>query len=171
MHVAAGGSLPRVPSLVAFAAIVAGVCWLASGARWSGPRLLAALAAAQAGFHLSFMALTTPAMDGAAGMSLSASAPGAAMAGMHGGCAMSWSMLAAHAVAAVVSALLLSRGEALLWSVLVAVGAAGVPVTASPRSAASHPRAVPRWHQHQPSIRQWVAGAVSRRGPPFAVLA
>jgi hypothetical protein len=93
-HLAAGGSLPGgVPTaLVATGAI--GICWWLSDRRWTQPRLFGVLLVVQSAMHL---ALTAPG------------------AGEHGSLAL---MLAAHAVATVMTARLLLSGEAWVWELL-----------------------------------------------------
>lgn len=106
-HVAGGGSvLPTRPLLVLFAALVAGSVAL-SGRRWTLNPLLAVLLGTQVVFHVAFAGAT----HHLAGLDHQ-------MMGAHN---PSWRMTGAHVAAAVLTALLLRRGETWCWQLAALV--------------------------------------------------
>ncbi len=117
-HVLGGGDAVSPAVAAALALVVAGTV-VASARRWTVPRLLAALVAAQPAVH-GVLWLTSPA--GAADPRLAAVDPTSHPAHGHGG--LDGRMLLAHAAAVVVAALVLGALEACalsLWSLAHAV--------------------------------------------------
>ncbi len=132
-HVLAGGSALSPAVLAALLLVVAG-CVVASGRRWTPPRLLLALVAAQPAVH-GVHWLPTP--TGSTDPRMTAMGPGHAGHPGHGGAVIDLQMVVAHAAAVVAAALILLALEGLalsLWTlvhtaVLVTRGAV-VPVLA-----------------------------------------
>ncbi len=158
-HVLGGGDAVSPAVAAALALVVAGTV-VASARRWTVPRLLAALVAAQPAVH-GVLWLTSPA--GAADPRLAAVDPTSHPAHGHGG--LDGRMLLAHAAAVVVAALVLGALEACalsLWSLAHAVRLAtsgatvpapvGLAVTARSAGAAG--------------TGLVVVGRRPRRGPP-----
>jgi hypothetical protein len=119
-HVMAGGSA-LTPSVVAALALVVAGAVLASQHRWTLPRLLVALAAAQPAVH-GVLWLSSP--TGSSDPRLTAVGPAAGANGSHAAVGLDLRMLVAHAMALLVSAVVLLALEACalsLWSLLHAV--------------------------------------------------
>lgn len=117
-HVLVGGDAVSPAVVAALALVVAGTV-VASAQRWTVPRLLVALVAAQPAVH-GVLWLTSP--TGAADPRLAATDPTSHPVHAHGG--VDGRMLLAHAAAVVVAALLLAALEACaltLWSLTHAV--------------------------------------------------
>lgn len=175
-HVLGGGTLPVAPVLVLLAALVNVPVTLLAGRRLGLRTLLALLAAGQWGLHHAFAWFATaPACTGGSGHHgaghlhhgstvVASCLPGdGSLAPVHSG---GWElpMLAAHALAIVLTASALSRGEDALW-LLVAwlrplVEVPGVPVPAAPAPRLQAIRALP-------VLRTRRAARANRlRGPP-----
>lgn len=178
-HVVAGGVLPGPWLLLGLSALVLCGALLLAGRRMSAPVLLAVLGAGQVGLHQVFCWLgveTVPVHAPSGADHLLAGHDPGLSAGWstgvvpdvaHAGAATSAdaSMTVAHVLATVACALVLARGESLLWrlwtwwqpvrAVVVAVLRLPVPPRVPPVPAAPAPR---------PSFV--VARRVPRRGPP-----
>jgi len=115
-HVAGGGGLPSM-TILAILAIPVSMAAMAVTARRCRPvLLLASMAGTQVLLHETLKALTAQVPGDMAGQMSTASAMGGHAMAHAGG----WSvaMTAAHVVATVVTALLLSRGEQALWQLV-----------------------------------------------------
>jgi hypothetical protein len=141
-HALEGGTAPAVPVIAALAVLAVLVSVTLSRARWSLPSLLVVLTAAQVFFHLA-LAGQAPAED------------------------VSWSMLAAHSIAAFLTACLLRRGEDACWWLADclarparAVRAASVVVSATVAMPGVVHRTNRRW-------TRCLVHAAPRRGPPL----
>ncbi|WP_138444868.1 hypothetical protein [Sinomonas susongensis] len=170
-HVAGGGILPDPLIVAGILALVALAVMTLTGRKIRPWLMLAVLGTGQFGLHEVFGALSDSASAPSA-LSPSAehvhvlaalSAPGIP-GHLHGG-SNSTSMLVAHAIATVLTALLLARGEAALWALLawlrplvrLLVAASPLP---RPTAPAFTEEALPRaWR----SLR-----LPARRGPPSA---
>jgi hypothetical protein len=135
-HVTAGGTMTSTAVVATFAGSAA-IAWLLSARRVTPGQLVGLLLLCQVAVHLG---------------------------GSADEMAMTWTMLAAHTLATAVSALLLARGEALVWRLAERVGRV--------RTATLRPAPVPRLHaptpaDHARSLRD-VRLTHSRveRGPP-----
>lgn len=102
-HVAGGGVIPTSTALAAFGGATL-IAWLLSSHRLTGGQLVGLLVLCQVGVHL-----------GSATSSMSMSAP----------------MVATHVLATAASAILLMRGEALVWQVTERLGLRAVPMLAA----------------------------------------
>ncbi len=179
-HVAAGGLAPRPLGLAGLALGTAYACSWVARRRLSLPAIAALLATGQWLLHHAFKALEAPACapvaahtDHAghvAGHAAGCAAPAdaaAALAASHAA-VPSWAMLAAHAVATAVTALVLATGERAIWA-LCALFAALLPVL--PRHVARVVPATPRAPAAAvlPRPRRVLLLRTSpRRGPPAA---
>jgi len=171
-HAAAGGHLPDPLVLAALAAFTLAGTLVAARARFTVPRLVGVLGAAQAGLHVALdtlghaAAACVPAGAATAGhgghgtvvCTGSAAVPDAAASVAGTGGAGAW-MVVAHAVATLVLAVVLARGERALERLLawltprvlaptaVAAGPARparvLPTAELPRLAARHPGTAP----------------------------
>ncbi len=112
-HVLAGGRPPAPTDLALLLAAAWAVATALGGRRWGLPSLLAVLAGAQVVLHVG-LAGATPVGAAGAGRAM------AGMAGMagSGGAAHGPWMLLAHLAAALLTAVLLRRGEDWLWALL-----------------------------------------------------
>ena len=161
-HLAAGGTAPPPEQLVLAVLAVLVVSLALSARRWTIGPLLAVLLGSQALFHVAFS--------------------GAGAAHVHGGQhemsasgmpAHSWLlMLLGHGVAALLTALLLRRGEDWLWGLVALLARAWrvVRVAAEERVAAPCTRAIFR-PGDLPAVLDLLEHAVARRGPPERVFA
>ena len=158
-HVAGGGDPLAARELVVPVAFSAVLCVMLSRRRLSFLALLTALGGSQLGFHLWFQ------LGHLLASHAHASTSPMGMGQMHGGPGL---MIAAHAVAATVSAALLLAGENGLWDLLALLAhrlwvAVSIFVAAPARS---WPALVPV-AAHAASWTSRLAGSVqSRRGPP-----
>jgi hypothetical protein len=138
-HLAGGGAIPTETALIAFvgAALIA---WILSARRVTGGQLVGLLVLCQVGVHF-----------------------GSSASSMN----MSTVMLATHVVATIVSALLLTRGEALVWHLAERLGLRAVPALLDVRLV---PAARPLGPVHRSRSLTNVLLAHSRveRGPPIA---
>ncbi len=135
-HVLGGGQAPGAVGLGVIGLALAGPVWWAAGRRLGTGPLAALLGAAQVFVHLSLMAMA-PTSGGSATVHVHGGLPpgmatglpdAAAPMAMHHG--LGGTMLLAHTVATVVTALVLARGEAALWH--VRPGAAATPARRGP---------------------------------------
>lgn len=164
-HTLGGGSAPAPLLILAVTTLLTPLSALLVGARRSRGRVALAVLIAQGAFHVVFQVLGSPSGSGAAsalghshhvdlsllGPASAATAPGALM-------------LLAHAVAAVLTTLLVWHGEGLLRAVARWVEALLLRAVAFASS--DHPRPRPLRSLPLLSIDAAVAAAVSRRGPP-----
>jgi hypothetical protein len=177
-HVAAGGSSPGAGALALLAVLTGLGSTLVTGWRLRPVALVATLGVAQVALHEALMWLSAPqpslcagampcgsAMPGMPGMLSAPGMPG--MPGLHtppahGSSAL---MLAAHAAATVLLALLLSVGERALWFLATLLR----PVLCAwPEPPAMPPSTLVRTHSHvaRTGPLPFVSGGTGRRGPP-----
>lgn len=157
-HVAAGGAAPPAGQLTLAVLAVLVVSRALSVRRWTVGPLLAVLVGSQALFHVAFSGAGA-AMHVHGGQHVASGSPMPGHSGLP--------MLVGHTVAALVTALLLRRGEDWLWS-LVALLARGwrvVRVAAEGPVAAAGARAMSR-SGDVPALLHLLEHAVARRGPP-----
>lgn len=165
-HLLAGGHPQVSGPMLLLMALAAGACTLLSDRQWSLPRLLVALAAVQLGVHeamglqMSHAAAPAPAAIQLAGRLTHAGVPASATAGPGG-----WVMLAAHAAAALATAWLLRRAEALFWRVVQRLRPRPLWPTGTAPLDLSRPAPAPRAHT---AVRRTLplTGSLARRGPP-----
>ena len=177
-HTLAGGGAPPPVLVLAIAVLAAPVAVVLVGRRPSRVRTGMAVLASQVVFHVAFAvagslgAETMPAGH-AHGAMIAASMPGMPMLGMtmpgmtmHPGAGMDAdaSMLIAHAVAAVVTVIMVSYGERMLRAIARGLSRylpplwQGTPLRSeAPRTATARPPA---------PLRPLFSSEVSRRGPP-----
>ncbi|WOF22087.1 hypothetical protein N8K70_11940 [Microbacterium betulae] len=153
-HTLGGGAAPAPLLVLAMAALLTPPAVVLMGRRTSLPRLVATVLTSQAAFHLTFVALGAPVSrpassppsahvhDLAAPSALGSSSSAAVLAGQAGA-----AMMAAHAVSALATIVLLRRGEHALraiasWAVAVARRAAD-PAPVLPSAPPSLPAAAP----------------------------
>jgi hypothetical protein len=176
-HTAAGGAAPSPGPLAVTALVAVTVAIALSGRRWTIVPLLTMLLGGQVLFHVAFAAPASSAVFGGsmghAGMG-SASGAAAPVAGAMTGMAMSshpgWLMVGGHLLAAVLSALVLRRGEEWSWRLLDLV-------TGPMRGATLEllPLPGPQRRPVQPTRTRPVrrsrllSDVASRRGPPPAL--
>jgi len=181
-HVVAGGALPSVMVLAVLALPLTMSAVILTGRRCGPLLLLGSLAAAQVLLHEALMRLSfhdsgemlaaaagaqpgatgfvAGSMSGHSGSAMEAAVGGVALAGADG---WSASMMAVHALATVVTALLLARGEQALWQ-LVARLLPRLPCI--PRLLSCGPRRPPVLLS-VPVLRPClVSGGSGLRGPP-----
>lgn len=155
-HTWAGGSLPALPWLVGLAALVFLASLRVVTGRAPMGRMVLGLAVAQLALHLLLAALAPAAGGGPQGHH------GHAAATATGGWELSWQMVAAHAISAVVTACVWRARRRLMdvvvsWPTLAAAQPAAPRLLASGGSAAS-------------LQTRWFLLATPRRGPPWAVV-
>jgi hypothetical protein len=141
-HALEGGPAPAVLVIAVLAVLAVLVSVALSRARWSLPALLAVLTAAQLLFHLALVG-QAPAAEG-----------------------VSLSTLAAHSIAALLTACLLRRGEDACWWLVDCLARPGRAVRAL-SVVVSATVAVP-WVVHRTNRRwgRYLVHAAPRRGPP-----
>ena len=176
-HLVGGGTLPAVGVLLAMAGLVL-LSVAVSGRRCRFPLLVVLLGVEQGALHLLFGAASSAAMcmpggsmptghaldtghAGAAGPGLTSGAALQACAQEHA-MTMGWLMIAAHAVATVLVAWLLARGEAWWWRTVAAFARI---VTARPTRRRARPAQVTA-RTSLVVVRVALATA-SPRGPPL----
>ena len=156
-HVLVSGMTPTTSSL-AVATVIAVVVGIAmSGRRWRLPSLLAVLAAAQLSFHvlLGGTPHTMPGMHGATGS---------------GDPHHPVLMVVGHALAVVVSATLLERGEDWCWQ-LVELLTRPIRLTRLvPLVARAEPSVINEWTSPVGRRQAWLS-SLRHRGPPLAYVA
>jgi hypothetical protein len=104
-HVSGGGSLPTLPASFALLSLAATGSIALSGRRWTFAELLTLLLGAQVFFHVAFGNHAT-----------------SVGAHSHAAHSLSFSMVAAHTLAAVAAALVLRRAETWCWQVTAFLG-------------------------------------------------
>lgn len=150
-HGLAGGGTPPVHVLVGLGVGLAATCTWRSGRRWRFPGLLTALLSAQAALH--------PVFDATATTSRTTAPP------------LQAAMVVAHLLAAVVLALLLTRGEDLLHSCVAVLRRRVAPhPPVGPLAVDRAPMRLPS-APFRPRPRVLSSGAVARRGPPSSATA
>jgi hypothetical protein len=161
-HLAAGGTTPAPGQLVLVVLAVLVVSLTLSARRWTVGPLLAVLLGSQALFHVAFSSAGAAHVHGGQHVAVASSMPG------HPGLLM----LVGHGVAALLTALLLRRGEDWLWGLvaLLARACRVVRVAAEEPVAAAHSRAMPRSGDVRATL-DLLEHAVARRGPPERVIA
>jgi hypothetical protein len=159
-HVLAEGGTPGAVPLAGLAVMAVLGAVAMSGQRWTLLPLLSVVALQSAVFHVAFDGLATGSMHHGHAAST------AVLATHHGG----WTMVVAHAVAALGTALLLRRGEDACWRMaeLVTRSWRAVPVLAglgpAPEAAPS-----PRFGRSDTSLRSLLlVDDAPRRGPPVS---
>jgi hypothetical protein len=163
-HVAAGGAAPPAGQLTLAVLALLVVSRALSVRRWTIGPLLAVLLGSQALFHVAFSGLSGAAVHAHGGQHVTGGTP---MPGHSGPL-----MLLGHSAAALLTALLLRRGEDWLWSLVALVtrawrvgrAMAEEPVAAVPAPAMSRSGDVP-------ALLHRLEHAVGRRGPPGLVTA
>ncbi len=161
-HTIGGGAAPHPLLIVALSVFLTPVAALLVGRRANIIRLGAAVVLAQTVFHVLFAALgatVTPTIAGRGHQHVMALGPvGEAVAPDAG-------MLAAHVVAAIITVLLLARGESILRSIARWVRAVlGVHL---PTIAHDWPVPAPTAGSLRVFVPGFLIGDVSRRGPPL----
>jgi len=166
-HCMAGGRPPTWTSVVCLALLLGTVSTWLSGVRWTFPRLLGLFAVAEVGMHAVLVG-TQPVMAHAGGghpHDHLSSAGGMAAEQATALLPLTPAMVTGHLVAAALTALLLSRGEALLGGVLDALALrlfrlldAAHAVFGGPQPVPAQVPAFPRQHAALDVRRQ--------RGPP-----
>jgi len=175
-HLAGGGRLPEPAILAALCALTVLPVAVLTRFRLSLPVLAGLLGAGQAWLHCAFHALSDPALPGApgtsghAGHTFSALVPasfGTATAAPAAG--NDWVMLATHAVATLVTALVLARGE----DTLSALAAWLRPLVQLPDAPSLQPPRLPSSCPAPAVLPVDRAGRrlPARRGPPVLVAA
>lgn len=162
-HVAAGGTAPPAGQLGLAILSVLVVSRALSVRRWTVGPLLAVLLGSQALFHVAFSGAGA-AMHVHGGPHVAGGSP---MPGHSGPL-----MLVGHSVAALLTALLLRRGEDWLWSLVALLARAWRVV----RAAAEEPMTAARTRAMSrsgdvPPLLDLLEHAVARRGPPELVTA
>jgi hypothetical protein len=156
-HLAAGGTAPPPGQLVLVVLAVLVVSRALSARRWTIGPLLAVLLGSQALFHVAFSGAGAGHVHGGLQVAGESAMPG------HSGVLM----LVGHGVAALLTALLLRRGEDWLWGLVALLARAWrvVRVAAEEPVAAARSRAMPR-SSDLPAVLDLLEHAVARRGPP-----
>jgi hypothetical protein len=181
-HVGAGGRMPPLLALLTSVVVLGCLSAVATGRRIGRPPLVVGLGATQLGLHLWFSATSLPGC-GMAGTPLTGhvhaiasdclTGVGAAPAGAD---AMSMAtattlasvlMLAAHALAVLVTGLLLAHGEDLLWRLAAELRHA-LPRFAGASTPVARRSGAPVVTLASPRGRSAV-GRVLRRGPPVSL--
>ncbi len=178
-HLFAGGQLPAPGILLAFLALTALVCTAATRLKLGFPAVAALLGAGQLVLHGSFTAFSGAAAGSSDGTAvhhgpagLPASIPAASLEHVqaHGpDPTLALLMLAGHAAATLLSALLLAKGEDALWTLaawLRPLVQLPSPIAPDAGAAPAVPGLVPGlclvpWRNQRPDCR---------RGPPAAVV-
>lgn len=154
---ASGGGLPPLLLTLGLATLVGVLAVAASARRWTGPRLLVVLLAAQWLFHTVFGSATP------AGHIQHTAAHTTAPTADHVS-TMSWSMVAAHVAAALLTAALLRRGERWVGCLVDALALRVVRLQVQLPSHASLVRRVV--HSVTIPVQRLDEAAWSLRGPP-----
>jgi hypothetical protein len=156
-HLAAGGTSPPPGQLVLVVLAVLVVSRALSARRWTIGPLLAVLLGSQALFHVAFSGAGAGHVHGGQKVAGESAMPG------HSGVLM----LVGHGVAALLTALLLRRGEDWLWGLVALLARAWrvVRVAAEEPVAAARSRAMPR-SSDVPAVLDLLEHAVAPRGPP-----
>lgn len=165
-HAVGGGSAPpAMPLAILITGAVLGSVGL-SGRRWTLGLLLGVLLTAQGAFHVAFGPAATAPTTGSTPSWHSGSAGHVAVAHQLG-----WGMVGAHLVAALLTALLLRRGETWCWrlAALIASPMRTAQLLAAPVAVPPVPSAV--GVDHGPMVRpaSRLVHSQARRGPPPAL--
>lgn len=155
-HVLGAGSAPGPLPLTGLISVAVLVAVALSGVRWRLTSLLAVLLGAQVVFHIAFAAAHGhPAASGHAAHLSAAGGPGGRM-------------LAVHALAAVVTAALLRRGEDVCWQLAAAVirPARIARLLVTTAVAEQLPRFGAGIHHARSMVSELLVDAAPRRGPP-----
>lgn len=160
-HLTTGGALPRPSTLFPLLLVVLIVSLGLAGRRWTIGPLLAMLFGAQALFHVAAEAGATAHVHGQ-------HVDAASMGGQP-----SAAMTAAHATAALVTALLLRRGDAWVWRLaeLVARAWRVARIVVEQRSSQTASGLGTSTSADLPAALQRLEHTVDRRGPPRRVAA
>ena len=178
-HTLAGGQLPPPGILLALLALTGLAATTATRLKLNLPALAVILGAGQLVLHEAFTAFSGPALDGSASGTAADAAPVPLSLGADSTLAasgpelqlslLSLLMLAGHALATLLCAALLARGEDALWSLAAWLR----PLLRLPAAVAPDAVAVP-------AVTGWLAEAAPlpwrnlrrdcRRGPPAAVV-
>lgn len=153
-HVLEGGGVPGRPAVLLLVLLAAAACTALSDREWSFGRLLVALGGVELLVHLAM----------AAGHGAAASPSGLTAAGPSG-----WTMLGAHAAAALLSAWGLRHGESLYWRVCDHLNRRPLPRVRSGPVVGSPPLLAHREPVTPTSVLH-LRDALSRRGPPALVV-
>ena len=161
-HVAAGGTTPPSGQLALAILAVLVVSLALSARRWTIGPLLAVLLGSQALFHVAFSGAGAAHVHGGQHVGGASSMPG-----------HPWLlMLVGHGVAALMTALLLRRGEDWLWGLVALLARAWRVARVAPEGpvGASRTLAMSRSGDVQ-TVLDLLEHAVARRGPPECVIA
>jgi hypothetical protein len=173
-HVLAGGQAPSVLALLVLSVPIGCACVLVTGRQVGLLRIGTVLGVTQVVLHEAFLSLAQSACAPAGtsihahGQSMAA-ACGTATAGPMHMAAPTWSMLAAHALAAAAVGLLLRQGERLLWAVVSWLAPAPPLHSALLLPAAGLRPGAPAVRRSARSVA--IPGGVGLRGPPAGRLA
>lgn len=170
-HVLAGGQLPALPIMAALAAVIALSAVLLAGRKMTAPTLAAYLSASQLALHQGFTTLSysssslpgAPAHHGITHGSAAATVPEGAVPYGHLAADAGSAMTIAHAVATLVTALFLARGEDALWALVDLLRPLGGAVQAAAFPPALRIVFTPATDA---GPREAVLGEVPARGPP-----
>lgn len=164
-HTLGGGAAPHPLLVLAVSTLLTPLCAILVGVRRSRLRVAVAVLVSQALFHLLFDALGSPTGSGPSGatghahhLDLALLGPVAPVEDLDAG------MLFAHAVAAVLTTLLIWHGDALVR--VVARWVQALLLRAAIRVSADHRRPVPLRSVLLPPFHPAISVGVSRRGPP-----
>ena len=152
-HALAGGGVPARPAVLLVVLLAAAACTALSDREWSYGRLLVALGGVELLVHL--------AMAAGHGAMPAVGAPGGA--GPSG-----WTMLGAHAIAALLSAWGLRYGEALYWRICDHLNRRPLPRVQTGRVVGTLPMLAYR-EPVTPASAILLRDALCRRGPPALV--
>ena len=161
-HLAAGGTAPPPGQLVLAVLGVLVVSLALSARRWTLGPLLAVLLGSQALFHVAFSGAGAAHVHGGAHVTSASAMPG-----------HPWLlMLVGHGVAALLTALLLRRGEEWLWGfVAVLARAWRVVRVAAEEPVCAHRTRAMSWSGDVRVVLDLLEHAVARRGPPERAIA
>jgi hypothetical protein len=160
-HVSAGGSAPPAGWLLVLALVTLLVSAGLSGRRWTLGPLLGLLLGAQVAFHVAFGSRSTGHVPGGQHLGHAAMVPG------HSGVAM----LAGHALAALLTALLLRRGEDCAWRAVDLLARVWTVVRATATGSIVVGRATTPATVRVPAGLGLLEHVVARRGPPVLAAA
>jgi hypothetical protein len=166
-HCMAGGRPPSWTTVVSLAVLLGVVSTWLSGVRWTFPRLLALFVVAEAGMHAFFVGTAPVLVQRAEHHTHDHLASAGGLVAEHASAMLPWTpaMVTGHLLAAAVTALLLSRGEALLAGVLDALALRLFRLLDAAQTLVGVPQPVPAEVLELP--RQRAALDVRRqRGPP-----
>ena len=161
-HLAAGGTTPPLGPLVLLVLAVLVVSLALSARRWTVGPLLAVVLGSQALFHVAFSGAGAGHVHGGHHLGGQSAMPG-----------HPWLlMLVGHGVAALMTALLLRRGEDWLWGLVALLARAWRVVrVAAPEPVSAHRTRVMSRSGDVRVALDLLEHAVARRGPPVRVVA